>query len=115
MSNVVSLKALRELKAAGGAEYRTKVLGMDKLSLLEEMVRFQEERSCSPCLTPDMIGRGLVLFSALQKTSESDELRHMTRTYRKHLEKERAVLMGNYKPTPKYVRSPSRAVLKRVQ
>ena len=45
MSNIVSIKAVREIKEAESDHaYQAKILGMDKLELLEEMVRFQEQR-----------------------------------------------------------------------
>ena len=49
MSKVVSLKAVREIKDAQAEDhaYCARILTMDKMELLEEMVRFQEERSRS--------------------------------------------------------------------
>jgi hypothetical protein len=89
MSNVVSLNAKRELKQAEGEDtiaYRAMILGMDKLELLEEMVRFQEERSALGHLTPTMMIRGKYLFKALEETAETQELQLLTRSYRRHLE-----------------------------
>lgn len=90
MSNVVSLKAVRELKSCEAEElaYRAMIISMDKLELLEEMVRFQEERSSLGHLTPKMMTRGKILFSALEQTAETQELRLLTGSYRRHLEHE---------------------------
>lgn len=95
MSNVVSLKAIREVKQAEGEDddYRLRILGMDKLALLEEMVRFQEERSRLGSLTPTMMIRGRVLFGALEGAAETRELKLLTRSYRRHLEYELAAYL----------------------
>jgi hypothetical protein len=61
---------------------------MDKLELLEEMVRFQQERSSLGELTPSLMVRGKVLFKALEQNAETQELRLLTRSYRRHLEYE---------------------------
>lgn len=90
MSNVVSLKAVRDLKHVEAEEmaYRAMILSMDKLALLEEMVRFQEERSKLGHLTPAMMTRGKILFRALEESAETQELRLLTGSYRRHLEHE---------------------------
>ena len=61
---------------------------MDKLQLLDEMVRFQEERSAQGKLSLAMMVRGRVLFEALERHSETRALRALTRSYRRHLEHE---------------------------
>ncbi|MDR3608718.1 MAG: hypothetical protein P4M08_15245 [Oligoflexia bacterium] len=88
MSKVVSLKAVREIKDArtDDHEYHARILGMDKMELLEEMVRFQEERSRVGHLTVTMMVRGQLLFKALEESAETQELRLLTRSYRRHLE-----------------------------
>jgi hypothetical protein len=88
MSNVVSLVAARQIKDKEADEhaYQARILSMDKLELLEEMVRFQEERSRVGHLTLTMILRGRYLFSALEKASETNELRLLAKSYRRHLE-----------------------------
>lgn len=90
MSNVISLNAVRELKNSENEElaYRALILSMDKLALLEEMVRFQEERSKLGHLTPAMMTRGKILFRQLEITAETQELRLLTGSYRRHLEHE---------------------------
>ena len=90
MANVVSLKAVRELKQSHQEDeaYKAVILKMDKLELLEEMVRFQEERARVGHLTPSMMLRGKVLFRALEETAETQELRLLTRSYRRHLDYE---------------------------
>jgi hypothetical protein len=88
MTNVVSLKAVREMKDAEQDDmaYRALILTMDKLELLEEMVRFQEERSRIGHLTLTMMVRGKYLFKALEESAETQELRLLTKSYRRHLE-----------------------------
>ncbi len=61
----------------------------DKQELLEEMVKFQEERSLKGSLTLDMINRGIPLFLRLEETAETYELKLLCRSYRKHLEIEK--------------------------
>ncbi len=87
-SNVVSILALKKIKSSHyeDSAYEARVLGMDKFQLLEEMVRFQEERSQLGELTPSMMVRGKVLFKSLEDTAETRELRLLTRAYRRHLE-----------------------------
>lgn len=58
---------------------------MDKLALLEEMVRFQEERSLLGELTPSLINRGIPLFTAIASRCETPELHILSTTYLKHL------------------------------
>ena len=90
MNNVVSLNAVREVKRAAEEdhEYRARILVMDKLELLEEMVRFQEQRTATGHLTLEMMIRGKILFKALEENAETQELLLLTRSYRKHLEYE---------------------------
>lgn len=89
-ARVIPIKAYRELKRAEAEdyEYQARILAMDKLELLEEMVRFQEERSRLDRLTLPLMIRGRILFKALSESAETQELRHLTRTYKRHLELE---------------------------
>jgi hypothetical protein len=88
--NVILLKAVREMKSGKDEEnaYHARILGMDKLELLEEMVRFQEERTIVGQLTFPMMVKGKILFKALEGAAETQELRTLTRSYRRHLEYE---------------------------
>ena len=92
MTNVISLKAAREIKDAEGEDhaYHAMILGMDKVELLEEMVRYQEERSRMGELTLSMMVRGRHLFKALEESAETQELKILTRSYRRHLDYELA-------------------------
>ena len=92
MSKIVLLSAVRENKKNEQVdlEYQAKILGMDKLDLLEEMVRFQEERAGEGHLTPRLIAQGHVLFKALEESAETTELRNLARSYRRHLKYEQA-------------------------
>ncbi len=92
--NVISLDAVRNIKSAETEDesYRVKIALMDKLELLNEMVRFQEERSKLGQLTLAMIVRGRHLFKALEDNAETHELKNLSRAYRRHLEYELADL-----------------------
>jgi hypothetical protein len=83
MSNVLEF---RKAAIKASPEYRLAIGRMDKLDLLEEMVRYQEARTTAGHLTDEMVGQGLVLFEALSKTAETQELQILTKTYLKHLE-----------------------------
>ena len=74
--------------------YRARIIGMDKLTLLQEMVNFQEERAQTGELTVDMMIRGKYLFNQLEIRAETEELRILARSYRRHLEHELAVASG---------------------
>lgn len=88
MSNVISLVKVKKMKEAEAEDtaYHARILGLDKLGLLEEMVRFQEERTRIGELTPSMMIRGQLLFGALEKHAETEELHLLARSYRRHLE-----------------------------
>jgi hypothetical protein len=90
MSNIILLHAAREIRDAENTEqaYHAMILSMDKVELLEEMVRFQEERSQVGHLTITMMTRGRILFKALEENAETQELKILTRTYRRHLDLE---------------------------
>jgi hypothetical protein len=94
MSNVVSLRAYQALKDQNAEElaYRARILSMSKVELLEEMVRFQEERKSLGQLTSPMMLKGLHLFRALEDTADSQELKILSRSYCRHLEYEIAAL-----------------------
>ncbi len=87
---LISLDAVRKLRESDPAdqEYRARILVMDKLELLEEMVRFQEERSRLGHLVPEMMVRGQVLFKALEDQASTRELQMLARSYRRHLDHE---------------------------
>jgi hypothetical protein len=90
MGNVFNLNARREIKASESdlAVYRIKILKMDKLELLHEMVVFQETRSKNGGLNLELIRMGIVLFKALEEHAETSEMRLLTRSYHRHLEYE---------------------------
>lgn len=87
-NKVISLGAFRELKTAEEQQYayHAKILAMEKTELLNEMVRFQRERSSKGKLTPEMMIQGKILFTALEKSAETQELQLLTRSYRRHLD-----------------------------
>jgi len=68
--------------------YQVQINRMTKIELLEEMVRFQEERTAKGKLSLSMMVRGRILFRALEVSSETDELRLLSSSYRRHLEHE---------------------------
>ncbi len=65
--------------------YQMQINRMGKVELLEEMVRFQEERG-SKDMSLTMMVRGRILFRALEINAETDELRLLASSYRRHLE-----------------------------
>lgn len=91
-AKIISIRSAREIRDAQADEmaYRAKILAMDKLALLNEMVRFQEERTRVGHLTPKMMTQGKILFASLEATAETHALRVLTRSYRRHLELELA-------------------------
>ena len=90
MSNVVSLRAFKALRDTDAEElaYLARILSMSKVELLEEMVRFQEERKQLGVLTPVLMQKGSHLFRALEECADSQELKILSRSYRRHLEYE---------------------------
>ncbi|MBS1961165.1 MAG: hypothetical protein JST04_03035 [Bdellovibrionales bacterium] len=90
MSNVISIRAFKALRDQDNEElaYRARILSMSKVELLEEMVRFQEERKTVGTLTPSMMLRGRHLFRALEESADSQELKILSRSYRRHLDYE---------------------------
>jgi len=65
--------------------YQSRILAMGKIELLEEMVRYQEERSRRPSRSALQMLQGQHLFSAIEKSAETQELRTLARSYRRHL------------------------------
>lgn len=90
MDNVIDFASRRKLLGLKPIEdeYGLRIASMDKLELLEEMVRFQEERSSVGHLLPDMMVKGRILFKALEESAETPELKLLTRSYRRHLDYE---------------------------
>jgi hypothetical protein len=88
MNNVIPIGQARQNKE--DLEYKKFLKSLDKLELLEEMVKFQEERSRVGVLTDSMIKRGIPLFQLLEDCAETHELRTLSRSYRRHLQEEQA-------------------------
>lgn len=90
MSNVISLRSFKALKETNEEElaYHAKILSMSKVELLEEMVRFQEERKTLGVLNHPMMIKGRHLFKALEENADSQELKILSRSYRRHLDYE---------------------------
>lgn len=88
--NVIDLVAERNKREGNGSDpqYQSQINRMNKIELLEEMVRFQEDRSAKGKLTATMMVRGCILFGALESHAETDELRLLASSYRRHLEHE---------------------------
>ncbi len=89
-NKVIVLQEVREARATREEDltYQGRVLKMDKLELLEEMVRFQEERTAVGYLTLKMMVQGQILFKVLEEKAETLELRDLAGTYSKHLKLE---------------------------
>ncbi len=90
MTQVISLDQAREAKKIreGDPRYQAQLEQMDKLELLEEMMRFQTERTNSGKLTIKLIVRGQILFKILEAQAETHELRDLSKTYCRHLKLE---------------------------
>ena len=86
-NNVVQLKVVREIKQAeeSNSSYEAHIVKMDKLELLEEMMKFQESRSITGHLTLEMMTRGQILFKRLEEIAETEELKSLAHSYRRHL------------------------------
>ena len=89
-TKIVLLKVVREMKKAeqGDPAYQARILKMDKLALLEEMMNFQEERSRLGHLTLTMMVQGQILFRALELAAETEELKELAGSYCRHLKYE---------------------------
>ena len=88
--NIINLSAERNKRGLTQHDphYQVQINNLSKIELLEEMVRFQEERTAKGKLTLNMMVRGRILFRALESSSETDELRLLASSYRRHLEHE---------------------------
>jgi hypothetical protein len=93
--NIINLTAERFSRTKNDPQYETKIARMNKYELLEEMVRFQEERAEKGRLSLEMMVRGQILFRALENTAETSELRLLASSYRRHLEHEIESLSKN--------------------
>ena len=89
-ADVIDMIAERNKRSTAktDAYYQAQVNRMAKVELLEEMVRFQEERGSKPTLSLTSMVRGRILFRALEMNAETDELRLLAGSYRRHLEHE---------------------------
>ena len=80
---------MAKIFSIGRRNYRAELAQKDKLELLEEMVRFQEDRTANGGeLTIDMMHKGIILFGLLEKQCETQEMFLLASYYRKHLEYE---------------------------
>jgi hypothetical protein len=68
--------------------YESKVAAMDKVTLLDEMIRFQDEQMKTREPSREQLIRGRILFQALLRTAETDELRKLSGDYKTRLEDE---------------------------
>ena len=91
-AKIFSIHALREVKQVEqeDPQYKNRIETMDKVELLDEMVRFQEERSKLGELNVHLMVKGRILFRALEEHAETSALRALTKAYRRHLEYELA-------------------------
>jgi hypothetical protein len=87
---VIDFVAERNKRESIGQDphYQAKINRMNKIELLEEMVRFQEDRSEKGQRSVAMMVRGKILFRALETNAETQELRILASSYRRHLELE---------------------------
>jgi hypothetical protein len=68
--------------------YEVKVAAMDKVTLLDEMIRFQDEQMNTKEPTREQLIRGRILFQALLRSAETEELRKLSGDYKTRLEDE---------------------------
>lgn len=80
--DVIPIQTARKIRHPS---YQAKIDSMNKVELLEEMARFQEERSARGWLNLDMMIRGQILFRALEASAETEELGLFSGAYRRHL------------------------------
>jgi hypothetical protein len=93
MNNVVSIFKNRE-KALSRDSYNIYLNNLDMMGLLEEITKFQEERSRVGRLTIDMIKRGIPLWKALHKNAETPELITLSKSYLNNLKYELKVFQA---------------------
>ncbi len=88
--NIIDIKSERKRRGmeSHDVQYQRFINDLSKIELLEEMVRYQEERSQTEHLNLSLIVRGKILFSALEFQAETEELRLLASSYRRHLEHE---------------------------
>ena len=88
-SNIIFLDEFRSFKKSEcDPSYGCRIGEMNILELLDEMVRFQQERSTTGHLTPKMMAEGIVLFKALEDNAISKELKLLAGSYHRHLQYE---------------------------
>ena len=89
-SNIINLNHAREVQRAEtlAQDYDRWLSRIDKAALLEEMVAFQRRRQDAGSLTLTLICQGRVLFRALERQAESEQLQILASSYSKHLEYE---------------------------
>ncbi|MBU6154765.1 MAG: hypothetical protein KGP28_10725 [Bdellovibrionales bacterium] len=68
--------------------YEARVSAMDKVTLLDEMIRFQDEQMKTREPSREQLIRGRILFQALLRSAETDELRKLSGDYKTRLEDE---------------------------
>lgn len=87
-ANIVYLASARKKRDIEeiDAEYDSLIRSMSKIELLDEMIRYQEARTKAGELSLQMMVRGRHLFTALEESAETREMRLLARSYRRHLE-----------------------------
>jgi hypothetical protein len=68
--------------------YEVKVAEMNKVTLLDEMIRYQDELMKSKEPSREQLIRGRILFQALLRSAETDELKKLSGDYKTRLEDE---------------------------
>jgi hypothetical protein len=76
-------------------QYQMRINRMNKIELLEEMVRFQDERGQLEKVSFPLMIRGRILFRALEMFAETSELRLLASSYYNHLENEIEAYLKN--------------------
>lgn len=84
MSNVYSLKEYRDKKVFDEKAYLAKILCMHKIDLLEEMCNFNEQIQ-ETGYTNIMCKKGQILYTEILRTSETPDLRELSKKMLQYL------------------------------
>lgn len=86
-NNIVQLNVVREIRQAekSNSSYEARIQKLEKLELLDEMMKFQESRSTMGHLTFEMMIQGQTLFRRIEEMAETLELKSLAHSYCRHL------------------------------
>lgn len=98
-SNLVVLNEWKKRKnpESDVSTYQARIDSMSKGELMEEIVRFQEQRKRNGGLTEEAIINGMILFKAMESKAETTDLKIFSKVYQRHLSYELAHLRSGGK------------------